>query len=90
MVSNLCPNGDNSWCPPAGQKNMVGFYVHFDMSTKTRVFNGDPWDNPIVHCKPNLIAPEVRVRMTDAVSVDQAVVCPKEALEIMKQCGHVD
>ena len=52
LVSNLCPNGGAaSWCTKAGEKNQAGFYVHFDMSTKTRVFNGDPWDNPIVHCE---------------------------------------
>ena len=59
MVTNLCPDGGSgSWCTKAGEINMAGFYHHFDMSTITRIFNGDPWDNPIVHCEflilPNL------------------------------------
>ena len=52
MVTNLCPDGGSgSWCTKAGEINMAGFYHHFDMSTITRIFNGDPWDNPIVHCE---------------------------------------
>ncbi|BFZ55804.1 hypothetical protein PYCC9005_002845 [Savitreella phatthalungensis] len=49
LITNLCPDGGpSSWCTKAGVSNLHGYKVHFDMSTKTRIFNGDAWDNPVV------------------------------------------
>lgn len=51
MITNLCPHeGNDIWCPEAGNTNAYGYSAHFDIDTSSGggAWSLLGWDNPIV------------------------------------------